>query len=360
MIRAQRADMWNMANVAQLAEFDEIIDVRTPSEFAEDHVPGAVNRPVLADEERARIGTLYKQVSAFTGRKAGAALVSRNIAQHVEASFMEKPKSWRPLVYCWRGGKRSEAMVHILREIGWDAHRLEGGYKAYRRTVVAELPQLARRYGFRVVCGLTGSGKSRLLETLDSLGAQVLDLERLAAHRGSVLGNLPDEPQPAQKMFESRIWWRLQSFDAKSAVFVESESKRIGALQVPDELMNAMRESACVRVETATATRVQLLQEQYAHFLADPAALGRQLDCLVQLHGRLTIERWNELAQRGEWDVLVRELLERHYDPAYTRSIASHYLQLAQARTVEIPAFDDASFVTAARALIEELTQAAA
>jgi tRNA 2-selenouridine synthase len=349
-----------MANVAQLAEFDEVVDVRTPAEYAEDHVPGAVNCPVLSDEERARVGTLYKQVSAFTGRKLGAALVSRNIANHVEASFMEKPKSWRPLVYCWRGGKRSEAMVHILREIGWDAHRLEGGYKAYRRAVVAELPQLAQRYRLLVVCGLTGSGKSRLLEALDSLGAQVLDLEKLAAHRGSVLGNLPDQPQPAQKMFESGIWWRLRSFDTKRPVFVESESKRIGALQVPDELMVSMWDSQCLWVETDTGTRVELLKEQYAHFLADPAALGRQLDCLVQLHGRAAIERWKELAQRGEWDALVRELLERHYDPAYTRSIASHYPCLPQARTVEIASCDNTSFAAVANALIGEPAQAMA
>jgi tRNA 2-selenouridine synthase len=347
-----------MANVAQLAEFDEVVDVRTPAEYAEDHVPGAVNCPVLSDEERARVGTLYKQVSAFTGRKLGAALVSRNIANHVEASFMEKPKSWRPLVYFWRGGKRSEAMVHILREIGWDAHRLEGGYKAYRRAVVAELPQLARRCRLLVVCGLTGSGKSRLLEALDSLGAQVLDLEKLAAHRGSVLGNLPDQPQPAQKMFESGIWWRLLSFDTQRPVFVESESKRIGALQVPDELMVSMWDSQCLWVETDTGTRVELLKEQYAHFLAEPAALGRQLDCLVQLHGRATIERWKDLAQRGEWDALVRELLERHYDPAYTRSIASHYPCLPQARRVEIASCDNTSFAAVANALIGEPAQA--
>ena len=349
-----------MANVAQLAEFDEVIDVRTPSEFAEDHVPEAVNRPVLDDAERARVGALYKQVSAFTGRKVGATLVSRNIARHVETSFMEKPKAWRPLVYCWRGGKRSEAMVHILREIGWDAHRLEGGYKSYRRTVIAELPQLARRYTLRVVCGLTGSGKSRLLQTLSSLGAQVLDLERLAAHRGSVLGNLPDEPQPAQKMFESRIWWRLRSFQTNSPLFVESESKRIGTLQVPDELMAAMWDSECVRVDTGIATRVRLLMEQYPHFVADPAELGRQLDRLVQLHGRVAIERWKELAQRGDWDGLVRELLEHHYDPAYTRSIAAHYPRLAQARSIEIAVGDEAGFGAAARALIEDAAQAVA
>ena len=349
-----------MANVAQLAEFDEVIDVRTPSEFAEDHVPGAVNQPVLADEERARVGALYKQVSAFTGRKVGAALVSRNIAQHIETSLMDKPKAWRPLVYCWRGGKRSEAMVHILREIGWDAHRLEGGYRAYRRTVIAELPQLVRRHSLRVVCGLTGSGKSRLLQTLSSLGAQVLDLERLAAHRGSVLGDLPDERQPGQKMFESRIWWRLRSFETKAPVFVESESKRIGTLQVPAELMAAMWESECVRVETDITARVRLLMEQYPHFVADPADLGRQLDRLLQLHGRVAIERWKALAQQSEWPALVRELLEHHYDPAYTRSIAAHYPRLARARTVEIASCDEAGFGAAARTLIGDSAQAIA
>jgi tRNA 2-selenouridine synthase len=349
-----------MANVAQLDDFDEVVDVRTPSEFAEDHVPGAVNRPVLSDEERARVGTLYKQVAAFTGRKVGAALVSRNIARHVETCFMEKPKAWRPLVYCWRGGKRSEAMVHILCEIGWDAHRLEGGYKAYRRAVVAELPEFARRYSLRVVCGLTGSGKTRLLQALDALGAQVLDLENLAAHRGSVLGNIPQRPQPAQKMFESRIWSRLRSFDPQRPVFVEAESKRIGALQVPDDLMAAMWEHECVRVETDIATRVQLLRQEYAHFLADPDTLGRQLDRLVQLHGRAAIDRWKQLAQDAEWDTLVRELLERHYDPAYARSIASHYQSLTRARRLQISSATETSFVGAALELLEKSTAPAA
>jgi len=349
-----------MATVAQLAEFDEIIDVRTPSEFAEDHVPGAVNRPVLNDAERARVGTLYKQVSAFMGRKVGAALVSRNVAQHIETSFIDKPKAWRPLIYCWRGGKRSEAMVHILREIGWNADRLDGGYRGYRRAVIAELPQRVRRHTLRVVCGLTGSGKSRLLQTLGSLGAQVLDLERLAAHRGSVLGNLPDEPQPGQKLFESRIWWRLRSFETKAPVFVESESKRIGALQVPDDLMGAMWESECVRVDTGIATRIRLLLEEYPHFVAEPAELGRQLDRLVPLHGRIAIERWKALAQQGDWPVLVRELLEHHYDPAYTRSIAAHYPRLTHSRSVEITSADEAGFGAAARALIEDAARAIA
>ncbi len=344
----------DVATVEQLAEFDEVIDVRTPAEFAEDHVPGAVNRPVLSDEERARVGTQYKQVSAFTGRKLGAVLVSRNIAHHLETRFIDKPKTWRPLVYCWRGGQRSAALVHILREIGWDAKRIEGGYKAYRRAVVADLPQFARRFRLRVVCGLTGSGKSRLLETLNRAGAQVLDLEQLAAHRGSVLGNLPDQPQPAQKMFESRVWSRLRAFDPNRPVFVESESKRIGALHVPDELMASMWESECVQIETPAAVRVELLKHEYAHFLADPAPLGRQLDRLSQLHGHAVIERWKGMAGNAEWDELIRELLERHYDPSYTRSIVSHYPGLQRARTVPIVSYSDESFALAAHALLDE------
>lgn len=341
-----------LATVAQLACFDEVIDVRTPSEYSEDHVPGAVNRPVLSDEERARVGTLYKQVSPFTARKVGAALVARNIAHHIETAFADRPRSWRPLAYCWRGGKRSEALVHMLREVGWQAQRLEGGYKAYRRGVVAELPQLARRVRLRVVCGLTGSGKSRLLETLERLGAQVLDLEQLAAHRGSVLGDLPGAPQPSQKMFESRLWHRLRAFDPQHPVFVESESTRIGTLHVPDELMAALWEGECVRVETGQATRLALLKAEYAHFLADPAGLGRQLDCLVQLHGHAVIDRWKDMALRGDWDLLVRELLERHYDPAYTRSILAHYPGLARAQAVCIESSAEESFVAAARSLI--------
>jgi tRNA 2-selenouridine synthase len=340
------------ADVHDLRAFDAIIDVRTPAEFAEDHIPGAVNRPVLSDEERARVGTIYKQISTFDGRKIGAALVSRNIAHHIEQHFAQQPRTWRPLIYCWRGGKRSDAMVHILSEIGWDAHRLAGGYRAYRRTVVAELPRLARRFDLRVICGLTGSGKSRLLLHLERLGAQVLDLERMAAHRGSVLGNLPGQPQPAQKMFESRIWAALSGLDPARPVFVESESKRIGALHIPDELMAAMWASPCVRLECEMALRVQLLCAEYQHFVTQPDALGAQLDCLIPLHGRAGIERWKQMAGRGQFDGLVTELLEQHYDPAYARSILKHYPGVSHAPSVRLADSGEDSFNCAARHLI--------
>jgi len=324
----------DLVSVHELDLFGEVIDVRSPAEFAADHLPGAGNFPVLDDAERARVGTLYKEVSPFESKKLGAALVARNIARHVEASFARRDRDWRPLVYCWRGGKRSGAMTHVLREIGWQAAQLEGGYKAYRREVVARLATRPREFRYRVLCGETGSAKSRLLEALERCGAQVLDLERLAAHRGSVLGNLPGAPQPSQKAFETRVWEALRKLDPQRPVFVEAESKRIGQIQVPDALLETMRAAECVRVEAPRAARVRFLIDEYRHFLADPAALKGQLDCLVALHGREVIARWQGQADGGEWEALVADLLEHHYDPAYRRSTDRNYAELARAHVL--------------------------
>jgi len=313
------------ATVEELHDFDEVIDVRSPGEFAEDHFPGAINLPVLNDAERERVGTMYKQLSSFEAKKVGAALVSRNIAQHLEDHFANKPKSYRPLVYCWRGGSRSGAMTHILQKIGFGAMQLDGGYKAYRRHVVAELSSLPSRLSYRVVCGPTGSGKSRLLQILQSRGAQVLDLEELAAHRGSLLGALPYRAQPSQKSLESAIWFALDRFDPTRPVFVESESKKIGALRVPDALIEAMRSSPCVRLQVPLAARVQLLTEDYIHFLHDPETINRQLGYLAPLRGNDTIAVWQTLANQRAWDQLVAALLEQHYDPSYLRSLSKNY-----------------------------------
>jgi tRNA 2-selenouridine synthase len=318
-------------NVAQLPEFDEIVDVRSPSEFALDHIPGAINCPVLDDEERARVGTMHARESAFSAKKAGAALVARNIARHLEYEFASRPKNWRPLIYCWRGGQRSASMTIVFRQIGWDARKLAGGYKAYRRYVVAEIDRRVPDTSFRVICGLTGSGKSALLRALEQQNAQVLDLEKLAAHRGSVLGNLPQGPQPGQKMFESRIWDALRGFSSSQPVYVEAESRKIGNLRVPDSLINVMRESQCIQLNASSPARVALLLREYAHFTLTPGELFAKLDCLTGLHGRKRIERWKSLASADDWDAFVRELLEDHYDPAYRKSTISNYPQLDEA-----------------------------
>ena len=253
------------ADVDAWASYAERIDVRSPGEFAEDHLPGAVNLPVLDDAERARVGTMYVQQSAFDARKLGAAIVARNIAGICDRHAFDKPREWSPLVYCWRGGQRSRALVHVLTEIGFRAVQLDGGYRAYRRHVVAMLPFHAQHLRFHVVCGLTGSGKSRLIAALAAVGGQVLDLEVLARHRGSLLGDLPDAPQPSQKLFESDLYAALSTFDVTRPVFVESESQRIGRLQVPESLLTEMRRSACIRLETPLPLRVAMLEEDYAH-----------------------------------------------------------------------------------------------
>jgi tRNA 2-selenouridine synthase len=326
----------NTVTVAQLDAFDEVIDVRSPGEFSLDHVPGAVNCPVLDDAERARVGTLYKQVSSFDAKKEGAALVSKNIARHIDERFRGRGREWRPLVYCWRGGQRSAAMAHVLREVGWAAATLEGGYRAYRREVLAQLDELPGKFRYRVLCGATGSGKSRLLEGLAAEGAQVLDLERLARHRGSLLGEMPGEPQPPQKMFDSLVWKALKVFDPAAPVYIEAESKKIGQLQVPAALLERMREGECLRLEVAAPERVRFLIEEYRHFLAEPTALKERLKCLTARYGHAVIGRWLDQVDSGAWQALVADLLVTHYDPSYLRATTRNYLHYDSGRRLSI------------------------
>ena len=321
------------ADIRECHKFDEIIDVRTPNEFAEDHIPGAINCPVLSNEERIIVGTLYKQVSPFEAKKLGAALIAKKIASYLEEQFKDKPKNWNPLIYCWRGGKRSGSMTHILRQIGWNAQILDGGYKSYRREVVAQLSTLPQRFQYQVVTGQTGSAKSRILERLDQLGAQVLDLEQLANHKGSVLGNIPNSPQPSQKMFESRILLQLLKFNPEKMVYVEAESRKIGTLHVPDVLLEQMRQSPCIRIDASIEARVAYLIEDYAYFIEDPNNLILTIDYLKELHSNETLAHWKQLIQTKEWPLLVTELLEKHYDALYRRSQNSNYVNYEKAQT---------------------------
>lgn len=338
--------------VAQLDAFDEVIDVRSPAEFALDHVPQAVNCPVLDDAERAEVGTLYKQVSPFDAKKIGAALVSKNIARHIDERFRGRDRGWRPVVYCWRGGQRSAAMAHVLRQVGWEAATLAGGYRTYRREVMAQLENTPGRFSFRVVCGATGSGKSRLLAALAARGAQALDLERLARHRGSLLGGLPGEPQPSQKMFDSLVWSALKRLDPARPVFVEAESKKIGQLQVPSRLLDRMREGKCLRLEVPLPERVRFLMEEYRHFLEEPAALKEKLQCLTSRYGRAVIGRWLAQTDSGSWDELVADLLVTHYDPSYLRAATRNYLHYDGARRLSLERLDETGMARAAAELL--------
>ncbi|MDQ7970183.1 MAG: tRNA 2-selenouridine(34) synthase MnmH [Oxalicibacterium faecigallinarum] len=340
----------------ELGQYDAIIDVRSPLEFAEDHVPGAINCPVLNNEERIRVGTLYRQVGAFEAKKLGAALVAKNVAHHIETLFYSHPQSWKPLVYCWRGGNRSGAMAHILAKVGWPVTRIDGGYKAYRSHVNTELTSLPAAFHYQVLCGPTGSGKSRLLRTLVQQGAQVLDLEQLANHRGSVLGNVPDSEQPSQKWFETGIWHALRQFDPDRPVFIEAESKKVGKLRVPDSLMTCMRASACTVIALPLADRVHLLLDEYAHFVQDAAHLTHQLDLLTPLHGKERIAQWRMLAESGEMPKLVEALLASHYDALYAQSVKRNFSELGSATMLPLADGSTQTFEQAAAQLIATAT----
>jgi len=315
----------NRPTVADLAKYDEIIDVRTPAEFAEDHIPGAINCPVLDNEQRIQVGTLYKQVSPFEAKKIGAALVSENIARHLKESFLDRPKSWKPLIYCWRGGDRSGSMTTIFKAIGWQAGQLDGGYKAWRSHVIAQLEELPQHYRFIVIGGATGSAKTRILQAIGALGEQVLDLENLANHKGSVLGVLPDSPQPSQKGFETSLMQALATLDPARPVYVEAESRKIGNLHVPEAMIARIRSGEFIAVDATLDARVAFLLKDYDYFLTKPDFLCGRLDALRTLQSRETLDRWQQQIRDGDWPTLVRELLEQHYDPLYQRSQDRNY-----------------------------------
>lgn len=339
--------------LARLAQFDAVIDARSPAEHALDHLPGALNWPVLDDEERRVVGTEYAQLSAFEARKRGAVMAARNIARHLEREGPALAPGWKPLVYCWRGGQRSGSLALVLAQVGFEVQVLEGGYRAFRRRVLADLEDAGASLDFRVLCGRTGTGKSRLLQALGQRGAQVLDLEALAEHRGSVLGAVPDRPQPSQKAFETRLWHALRGFEPTRPVFVESESRTIGRLRLPEALLQRMRAAACVRLEMGLPARVALLREDYAHFVTDTPALCARLDTLREARGHEGVEGWQALARSGRIDELVAALLETHYDPVYLRSMARNYACFSQAHEVVVDDGSPGALARAAATVVE-------
>ncbi len=324
--------------MARLASFHTVIDARSPAEYAEDHLPGAVNWPVLDNDERREVGTEYVQVSAFDARKRGAPMVAQRIGTLLQAQVQDKPRDWQPLVYCWRGGKRSGTLAWFLDQIGFRTTLVQGGYKAFREQVREQLATLPLQFSYVVIAGRTGSGKTRLLHALAEAGAQVLDLEALAKHRGSVLGGLPFEPQPSQKAFETQVWTLLSAFDASRPVYVESESRKIGQLQVPTALLDRMRsDGRVVMVTMPDLARVQLLLEDYGFFTEQLDRFCGHLDTLIEMRGRDTVEHWQALARDGRWAEVFGELMRQHYDPLYLKSMQRNYAGVVNAHEVRLP-----------------------
>lgn len=337
--------------VAHLRDFNTLIDARSPSEYAEDHLPGAINAPVLNDAERALVGVLNAERGAFEAKRLGAAIVSRNIGGLIEGLFGERDRHWRPLVYCWRGGNRSGSLATVLARIGWRTYVIEGGYKAFRRHVIEDLAAIPSTLRFMVVGGRTGSAKSRLLERLATQGQQVLDLEALASHRGSVLGGLPEAPQPSQKHFETQIWERLRTADPSRPVFVESESRKVDRVQVPEALILAVRGSRIAVIDADVDVRSRFLLAEYEHFQQNVPALLALLEHLVPLHGAECIREWKRLVASDRWLELVERLLVEHYDPSYDRSMKRNFRRLDEAPRVRLDGTDDEALERGALAL---------
>lgn len=324
---------------------DTIIDARAPGEFALDHLPGAINLPVLNDRERAEIGTIYKQQSPFTARKQGAALVAMNVARHLQGPLADKPGGWQPLLYCWRGGQRSGSFATILRQVGWRVEVLEGGYKTYRRLVQAQLYDTPFPAPVLLLDGGTGSAKTEILARVAALGGQVLDLEAMAEHRGSLFGDIA--AQPSQKLFESRLAQAITALDPARPVLIEAESNRIGAIRLPPALWQAMCTAPRVAITAPLAARVVYSLRCYHSFCDDPALLAQVIEGLRPFHPVARIDDWRAMAATGAFGQLVEGLIVHHYDPRYARMQKDH----AGVSAMELPDLSDMSQELAASQL---------
>ena len=288
---------------ADIDKFDTIIDVRSPAEFADDHIPGAINLPVLNDQQRAEIGTIYKQINPFTAKRAGAAMVAQNIAMHLQNALQDKARDWRPLVYCWRGGQRSGAMAQIFRNIGWHSSVIDGGYKSYRRHVLDCLDHLSKQLSLIIVSGQTGTAKTRILRAASAKGASIIDLEKLACHRGSLLGSEPGQPQPSQRHFESQLCKALKQCAPGQPILVEAESNKIGNIHVPPSFWAAMRNAPTIRVTAPIDARVNFLQRDYAHMINHSELIMPLLLKLKHRHSAKQLAAWNQMidAKTGQF-----------------------------------------------------------
>jgi tRNA 2-selenouridine synthase len=311
-------------------QFDEIIDVRAPAEWAEDHIPGAISLPVLDDEERARVGTIYKQVSPFDARKIGAALVAQNAARHLQGPLADRPGGWRPLVYCWRGGQRSGSFASILAQIGWRVETVAGGYKSWRRLVVDALYTDAFPARIVVLDGNTGSAKTDVLNLLPARGVQVLDLEGMANHRGSLFGWVGD--QPSQKAFEGRLALAVAQLDPSRPVVIEAESAKVGNCRLPPKLWRAMVTAPRVAIDAPRRARADYLVRAYADLIEDRDRLDAIVSSLRPLHAAEVIDAWRALVAEGRFADLADSLMERHYDPRYGKHRARMAVPVTELR----------------------------
>lgn len=298
----------------QLLESHCLIDVRTPLEYEEDHIPGAVNVPLLTNVERVEIGTLYKQTGPFEARKRALELVAHRFPAMV-ASIGETAGSRPILVYCWRGGLRSKTMVSILDLTGYPAYQLIGGYKAYRAAVTAYFEPFIPPGPLVVIHGMTGIGKTTLLHRLGNTFS-VLDLEGMASHRGSAFGSVGLRQTLSQKRFESLLWHGFRTVPAQSPIIIEGESRRIGKVSLPGNMYEVMQQSAKIWCEASLDTRVMRLIEEYGR----PEYREEMAAALLRIRKKLGGVKYEEIAgflDRGEMEPFMKALMTEYYDKVY-------------------------------------------
>ena len=299
-------------------KFDTIIDVRSPLEFAEDHIVGAINCPVLSDLERQKVGTIYKKESSFKAKIIGSSLTAKNIAFHIENKFMEKKGSWQPLIYCWRGGQRSKAFSIVLSEVGWRTNQLKGGYKEYRNQVINFLDNIGPKLKITLISGKTGSAKTKILKSVENEGGQILDLEGLANHKGSLLGKIPDLIQPSQKFFESLIFNKIQNLNLKDKIYIEAESSKIGNIHIPKSIWKKMINSPRIEISANVELRAKFLVSDYDYMCNDPTLINPIIKGLKNRLSKKLFDEWTNLIDRKKWFDLTKSFLENHYDPSYS------------------------------------------
>ncbi len=320
--------------LAQQRKGTLIIDVRTPAEFAETTIPGAVNVPIFSNDERIEVGTVFQQQGKRDARKLGVRLVAPNIPRLMDR--VEELRVGHPgpvIVFCWRGGMRSLAMTSFMNLAGIPARQLLGGHKGFRRKVLDYFEQQQWPPVF-VLRGLTGTGKTRVLQQLDEMGYPVVDLEGLANHRGSAFGALGLEPQPSQKKFEALLWARLEELKESPYLVTEGESLHIGRIMVPKAFHQAMQTQTSLWMTASLDVRTQIILEDYPALDQLKEQFEKPINALKERLGGKVVTEFLNLLNSGQWDKLVRELMVRYYDPLYMHTLPERRVEI-ELKTVE-------------------------
>lgn len=298
-----------------------LIDVRSPKEFELEPIPGAINIPILNNEERVVVGTAYKQESPEEAKRIGMNVISKKLPDMFER-INTLSKEYKKLVfYCARGGMRSSSMVSLFASLGYKASKLDGGYKSYRQYVAKEIPLLNEGIKYIVLHGRTGIGKTKVLQSLESKGYSVLDLEKFADHKGSFYGALCESREQSQKRFESEVLEHLRNRE-HDYFLVESESKRIGNVYVPESIFKSMSDGYHVLLETTMDHRVDIIMQDYSK-----APVEDMLACTTKLRRYLKEEdvvRYEDMLNAKDFEQFSRSIMDEYYDPLYQKSISKY------------------------------------